>query len=152
MKLYDVKRHVKYKEKESRRKNVFIIFVLRSWAGIYHSIDGDKRPGAYCSWVWFFNTLNAELNPIRHLLVLVGARHIVHVSRIRVNDAVAISGYIASNGRVRSEWWTERSVEPRGSFLISVQQLRKTTKNVGEDSSWPFRDSKQYLSYTSHNH
>ena len=31
------------------------------------------------------NPLNAELNPIRHLLTLVGARHIVHVSRIRVN-------------------------------------------------------------------
>ena len=35
-----------------------------------------------------FNPLNAELNPIRHLLALVGARHIVHVSRIRVNQAV----------------------------------------------------------------
>ena len=33
-----------------------------------------------------FNPLNAELNPIRHLLALVGARHIVHVSRIRVNS------------------------------------------------------------------
>ena len=31
-----------------------------------------------------FNPLNAELNPIRHLLALVGARHIDHVSRIRV--------------------------------------------------------------------
>jgi hypothetical protein len=31
-----------------------------------------------------FNPLNAELNPIRHLLALVGARHIVHVSRVRV--------------------------------------------------------------------
>ena len=30
------------------------------------------------------NPLNAELNPIRHLLALVGARHIAHVSRIRV--------------------------------------------------------------------
>ena len=30
------------------------------------------------------NPLNAELNPIRHLVALVGARHIVHVSRIRV--------------------------------------------------------------------
>ena len=29
--------------------------------------------------------LNAELNPIRHLLAWVGARHIVHVSRVRVN-------------------------------------------------------------------
>ena len=35
--------------------------------------------------IMFFNLLNAELNPIRHLLALVGARHIVHVSRIRVN-------------------------------------------------------------------
>ena len=31
-----------------------------------------------------FNPLNAELNPIRHLLALVGARHIVYVSRLRV--------------------------------------------------------------------
>ena len=30
------------------------------------------------------NLLNAELNPIRHLLALVEVRHIVHVSRIRV--------------------------------------------------------------------
>jgi hypothetical protein len=30
------------------------------------------------------NPLNAELNPIHHLLALVGARHIVHVSRVRV--------------------------------------------------------------------
>jgi hypothetical protein len=31
------------------------------------------------------NPLNAELNPIRHLLALAGAHHFVHVSRIRVN-------------------------------------------------------------------
>ena len=34
--------------------------------------------------MFLFNPLNAELNPIRHLLALVGARHIVHVSRVRV--------------------------------------------------------------------
>ena len=34
------------------------------------------------------NPLHAELNPIRHLLALVGARHIVHVSRIRVNYVI----------------------------------------------------------------
>ena len=33
----------------------------------------------------YINPLNAELNPIRHLLALIGARHIVHVSRIRVD-------------------------------------------------------------------
>ena len=31
-----------------------------------------------------FNPLNAELNPICHLLALVGAHHILHVSRVRV--------------------------------------------------------------------
>ena len=31
-----------------------------------------------------FSPLNAELNPIRHLLALVGAHHILHVSRVRV--------------------------------------------------------------------
>jgi hypothetical protein len=30
------------------------------------------------------NTLNAELNPICHLLALLGAHHILHVSKIRV--------------------------------------------------------------------
>jgi hypothetical protein len=32
-----------------------------------------------------FNPLSAELNPICHLLALLGAHHILHVSRIRVN-------------------------------------------------------------------
>jgi len=31
-----------------------------------------------------FNPLNAELNPICHLLALLGAHHILHVSRVRV--------------------------------------------------------------------
>jgi hypothetical protein len=34
---------------------------------------------------WSINPLNAELNPICHLLELLGAHHILHVSRIRVN-------------------------------------------------------------------
>jgi len=33
----------------------------------------------------YLNPLNAELNPICHLLTLLGAHHILHVSRIRVN-------------------------------------------------------------------
>jgi len=31
-----------------------------------------------------FNPLNAELNPICYLLVLLGVHHILHVSRLRV--------------------------------------------------------------------
>jgi len=34
---------------------------------------------------WFYvNPLNVELNPVCHLLALLGAHHILHVSRIRV--------------------------------------------------------------------
>jgi len=31
------------------------------------------------------NPLNAKLNPICHVLTLLGAHHILHVSRVRVN-------------------------------------------------------------------
>jgi len=45
--------------------------------------------------------LNAELNPICHRLALLGAHHILHVSRIRVNskyhDLYTISLSIARN-------------------------------------------------------
>ena len=35
--------------------------------------------------VIIINPLNAELNPICHLLALAGAHHFVHFSRLRVN-------------------------------------------------------------------
>jgi hypothetical protein len=35
-------------------------------------------------WVMKVNPLNAELNPICHLLALLDAHHILHISRIRV--------------------------------------------------------------------
>ena len=42
------------------------------------------------SWLFFYlqyiNPLNAELNPICYLLALLGAHHILHISRIRVNE------------------------------------------------------------------
>jgi len=37
-----------------------------------------------------FNPLNAELNPISHLLLLLGDRNILHVSRIRVKIKVLL--------------------------------------------------------------
>jgi hypothetical protein len=45
---------------------------------------------------FLFNPLNAELNPICHLLALLGTHHILHVSRVRVNnqpDALIIQIY-----------------------------------------------------------
>jgi hypothetical protein len=45
----------------------------------YHT-DSDNLP-------LHFNPLNAELNPICHLLALLGAHQILHVSRIRVKNS-----------------------------------------------------------------
>jgi hypothetical protein len=38
-----------------------------------------------------FNLLNAELNPIYHVLALLGAHPILHVSRIRVKGQIIIN-------------------------------------------------------------
>jgi len=38
--------------------------------------------------LWAYNPLNAELNPICHLLALLGTHPILHVSRIRDNQSV----------------------------------------------------------------
>ena len=60
------------------------------WRGGYYIIDLSVNT-LWCELVpvilgWRqINPLNAELNPIRHLLALVEVRHIVHVSRVRVN-------------------------------------------------------------------
>ena len=41
-----------------------------------------------------FNPLSAELNPICHLLALLGTHHILHVSRIRVNGQEPVESKI----------------------------------------------------------
>jgi len=38
-----------------------------------------------------FNPLNIALNPVCHLLALLGAHHILYVSRIRVNEIRIVS-------------------------------------------------------------
>jgi len=37
---------------------------------------------------YMINPLNAELNPICHLLALLEVRHILHVSRVRVKSHI----------------------------------------------------------------
>jgi hypothetical protein len=48
-----------------------------------------------------FNPSNAELNPICHLLALLGAHSILHVSGIRVNKTKARK----SSGTVKDEYF-----------------------------------------------
>ena len=40
--------------------------------------------------VWHINPLNAKLNPICHLLALLGAHHIFQISRVRVKSQVSV--------------------------------------------------------------
>ena len=44
--------------------------------------------------VQFFNPLNAELNPICHLLALLRAHHIFHVCGLRVNFVLKCAFYM----------------------------------------------------------
>ena len=61
----------------------------RTWHGNEGNINRDRYLVTVVNEFLIINHLNAELNPIHHLLALVGARHIFHVSRIRVNTLKA---------------------------------------------------------------
>jgi len=49
-------------------------------------VGTGRRRRRNCLLKHVINPLKAELNPIRHLLALLGAHHILHVGRIRVKD------------------------------------------------------------------
>ena len=68
-------------------------------------------------WQFFINPLNAALNPICHLLALLGAHHIIHVSRIKVNSTVYIFRVIKSR-RMRLAGHVERMGERRGVYRL----------------------------------
>jgi len=67
-------------------------------------------------WVERFNPLNAELNPICHLLVLLGAHHILHVSRKRVKSGRT---HVTDEGR------SGRPSTSRSRKASSPQEYRK---------------------------
>jgi len=76
-----------------------------------HLMLGAVLP-LHCKPWWcgpWINPLNAELNPICHLLALLGAHHILHVSRIRVkHDSLAFTSNM------------------QGTLLLHVQYLGHT--------------------------
>jgi len=45
------------------------------------------------------NPINAELNPICHLLTLLGDDHIIHVSRVRVKICAVVGTFFHVDGR-----------------------------------------------------
>jgi len=71
--------------KEYIFSNIHVVFFVLEGAIAYEVIfkiiqkNFLNAASHYC-----FNPLNAELNPICHLLALLGAHHILHVSGLRV--------------------------------------------------------------------
>jgi len=66
--------------------NIYQRGVHYSGIKIFNSLPRDIK--TYIDNPRIFNPLNTQLNPICHLLALLGAHHILHVSRIRVKKAV----------------------------------------------------------------
>jgi hypothetical protein len=61
------------------------------------------------------NPLNIQLNPICHLLALLGAHHILHINRIRVKDSNLLEYYIVLMGKQLPKSW-------RNILLLSSAQ------------------------------
>jgi hypothetical protein len=53
---------------------------------VIEKLKNHKSPGIDPTPAEFINLLNTDLNPICHLLLLLGAHHILHVNRIRVKS------------------------------------------------------------------
>jgi hypothetical protein len=71
-------------------------FAVYSAVWRFYVVDNNEAyVGVYvrCPIFLYFNPLNAELNPICHLLALLGAHHILHVSRIRVKHTWILLTY-----------------------------------------------------------
>jgi hypothetical protein len=76
----------------------------------------------------FLNPLNAELNPICHLLALLGAHLIFHVSRIRVKmDKIeyrVVIKFFVKEGLTPNEIHSKFINFCGGTLLLRFQQLR----------------------------
>ena len=71
----------------------------RPFHSIFYKLLLEQPKMYYWLSVIFFvllNPLNAELNPICHLLALIGAHLILHVSRIRVKFTLSEDIFISS--------------------------------------------------------
>jgi len=74
-----------------------------------------------------FNHLNSELNPICHLLALLEAHHILHVSRIRVkhdsNYFIQLIFYtwarIVDGASLRSGFWKVIALRTNDTWGVS---------------------------------
>jgi len=59
---------------------------------VSHFYKNKLKPYLYYFILMLINPLKAELSPICHLLALLGAHHILHVGRIRINELPQLVG------------------------------------------------------------
>jgi len=80
------------KKKNEHKMNILVFFITFIWNNS-HSKNNWARYNKksltvlmYPLFLFDFNPLNAELNPICYFLALLGAHNFLHVSRIRINE------------------------------------------------------------------
>ena len=97
----------------------------------YNSFENQCIAKAFISQI-LFNPLNAELNPICHLLAVLVAHHILHVSRVRVKERITYHVCITSTSKM---WRTAISM-----LLMTdnskVRGWRGFQDNLFAPSSW----------------
>jgi len=90
------------------------------------------------------NPLNAELNPICHLLALLGAHHIFHISRIRVNS-------LCTNKN--PDTWAQKTHHDSDSLIVSfrhsVREKASPSESTSEEIS-EYTDLIQLISFFHH--
>jgi hypothetical protein len=143
---------------------------MKTWNGILkHRPTVEhctKSPPFWLVSDWF-NPLNTELNPISHLLSLLGAHHILHVSRIRVkltsdinmfhlsmqphkyfilNSTVAYTPYLLMRSEI-SYFVLDSSAQPStlthlssnaNSILANLPLRPQKSGSCWEDGIWQF--------------
>ena len=68
-------------------------FVSKNSPVLVGSLSVQQKRREFAGTLCLLNPSNAQLNPIRHLLASLGARHLVHVSRVRVKQTKRLCNY-----------------------------------------------------------
>ena len=97
--------------------------------------DGSDELQHTHTLVYSINPLNAELNPICHLLALLGAHHIFHVSGLRVK-ALYLTAYCVCISitdmphifrvnlyQTKRRYIPEDKIKPQVLFILIINQL-----------------------------
>jgi len=79
---------------------------------------------------WWVNPLNAELNPICHLLALLGGAIIVVVSRLRVKPWIMRRNILGTSNTLFVEWTSEDRDLYKNHLMMSREQFFELLSKV----------------------